>query len=221
MPISRRCAPADESTTPLPLPTQMISNGEYTPLPQTAAQRQVEARIESYASRSRPRHGMTRREFLASNAGLAAAFMAMNEVFGSAVHDQPGGGRDTRRLPTSAVAVARIPVHRRLPDALRARRLQPADADHGRAFRERALEPRPGGRRRPDPFQVPELREGDLPRQRHQDSVDLGHADRRGRVAVPEQRPDRGGSRHHQSPRGYAPRDGPRHRDAGRTGLAR
>ena len=51
---------ADESTTPLPLPTQMISNGEYTPLPQTEAQRQVEARIESYASiRSRSRHGMT------------------------------------------------------------------------------------------------------------------------------------------------------------------
>ena len=30
---------ADEFTTPLPLPTQMISNGEYTPLPQTQAQR--------------------------------------------------------------------------------------------------------------------------------------------------------------------------------------
>ena len=74
---------ADESTTPLPLPTQMISNGEYTPLPQTAAQRQVEARVENYASTLAPRHGMTRREFLASNAGLAAAFMAMNEVFGS------------------------------------------------------------------------------------------------------------------------------------------
>ena len=60
---------ADESTTPLPLPTQMISNGEYTPLPQTAAQRQVEARVENYASTLAPRHGMTRREFLASTPG--------------------------------------------------------------------------------------------------------------------------------------------------------
>jgi uncharacterized protein len=73
---------ADESTTPLPLPTQMISNGEYTPLPQTEAQREVEARIEGYADSLASRHGMRRREFLASSAGLAAAFMAMNEVFG-------------------------------------------------------------------------------------------------------------------------------------------
>ena len=47
---------ADESTTPLPLPTQMISNGEYTPLPQTEAQREVEARIEGYADYARA-HG--------------------------------------------------------------------------------------------------------------------------------------------------------------------
>ena len=73
---------ADESTEPLPLPTQMISNGEYTPLPQTEAQREVEGRIESYAQALAPQHGMKRREFLASSAGLAAAFLAMNEVFG-------------------------------------------------------------------------------------------------------------------------------------------
>ena len=74
---------ADEATTSLPLPTQMISNGEYTPLPQTEAQREVEGRIESYAQALAPQHGMKRREFLASSAGLAAAFLAMNEVFGS------------------------------------------------------------------------------------------------------------------------------------------
>ena len=73
---------ADEATTSLPLPTQMISNGEYTPLPQTEAQREVEGRIESYAQALAPQHGMKRREFLASSAGLAAAFLAMNEVFG-------------------------------------------------------------------------------------------------------------------------------------------
>ena len=73
---------ADEATTSLPLPTQMISNGEYTPLPQTEAQREVEDRIESYAQALAPQHGMKRREFLASSAGLAAAFLAMNEVFG-------------------------------------------------------------------------------------------------------------------------------------------
>ena len=73
---------ADEATTSLPLPTQMISNGEYTPLPQTESQREVEGRIETYAQALAPQHGMKRREFLASSAGLAAAFLAMNEVFG-------------------------------------------------------------------------------------------------------------------------------------------
>jgi hypothetical protein len=44
---------ADESTEPLPLPTQMISNGEYTPLPQTEAQREVEGRIRELCASAR------------------------------------------------------------------------------------------------------------------------------------------------------------------------
>ena len=163
---------ADEATTSLPLPTQMISNGEYTPLPQTEAQREVEARIESYAETLAPQHGMRRREFLASSAGLAAAFLAMNEVFGP-VFTASRAEAATPGACGRARAALGIPVHRRLPDALRARRLQPADADHGRAFREEALEPGPPGRRRPHALQVPELREGDLPRQRHQGRDDL------------------------------------------------
>jgi hypothetical protein len=74
--------PADEACAPLPLPTQMISNGEYTPLPQTGSQRRVEALITARADALAPRHGMSRREFLASSAGMAAAFLGMNEVFG-------------------------------------------------------------------------------------------------------------------------------------------
>jgi uncharacterized protein len=73
---------ADEATAALPLPTQIISNGEYHPLPQTEAQRGVEARIVHYAESLAPRHGMSRRQFLGSSAGMAAAFLAMNEVFG-------------------------------------------------------------------------------------------------------------------------------------------
>ena len=73
---------ADEATTSLPLPTQVISNGEFTPLPQSEEQREVEARIESYAQELAPQHGMKRRGFLSSSAGMSAAFLAMNEVFG-------------------------------------------------------------------------------------------------------------------------------------------
>src|SRR5437762_10252535 len=74
---------ADESD-PLgsPIPTQVVSNGEYFPMPQTPEQRAVEARIAELAGEASRRLGMSRRRFLASSGGMAAAFIAMNEVFG-------------------------------------------------------------------------------------------------------------------------------------------
>src|SRR5438045_554178 len=74
-------APA-ETAPALPIPTQVVSNGEYNPLPQTRDQQHVEARVNALADELAPRHGMNRRRFLASSAGMAAAFLAMNEVFG-------------------------------------------------------------------------------------------------------------------------------------------
>lgn len=65
-----------------PVPTQMISNGEFTPLPQSEKQKQVEARIKELADEQSKRQGISRREFLSSTAGLAVGFMAMNEIFG-------------------------------------------------------------------------------------------------------------------------------------------
>ena len=42
-----KCGRAHESGTfPSPIPTQMISNGEYMPAPQTKKQQQVESRIK-------------------------------------------------------------------------------------------------------------------------------------------------------------------------------
>ena len=76
-------APAETAAFRSPVPTQIVSNGEYNPLPQTREQQRVEARIKEMADQLGPRHGMTRRSFLASSAGMAAAFLAMNEVFGS------------------------------------------------------------------------------------------------------------------------------------------
>jgi uncharacterized protein len=74
--------PAETLTFPSPVPTQIVSNGEFTPLPQTREQQRVEARIGELADELGPKHGMNRRRFLASAAGMAAAFVAMNEVFG-------------------------------------------------------------------------------------------------------------------------------------------
>src|SRR5699024_7895498 len=78
----RRLSPAETATLDTPIPTQMISNGEFTPLPQTAEQRRVEQEIGRLANELAPRHGMSRRQFLASSAGMSAAFVAMNTVFG-------------------------------------------------------------------------------------------------------------------------------------------
>lgn len=78
-----KCARAHESGTfPSPIPTQMISNGEYMPAPQTKKQQQVESRIKELSDTASKKLGMDRRRFLASTGGMAAAFLAMNEVFG-------------------------------------------------------------------------------------------------------------------------------------------
>jgi uncharacterized protein len=67
---------------PWPIPTQVISNGEFMPAPKNARQREVEARIRSLADVLAPHHGLERRAFLASAAGMATAFTAMNAVYG-------------------------------------------------------------------------------------------------------------------------------------------
>jgi len=75
--------PAETAAFPSPIPTQVISNGEFNPLPQTPQQRRVEARISELAEANGRRLGMDRRGFLRSACGLATAFVAMNEVYGS------------------------------------------------------------------------------------------------------------------------------------------
>jgi predicted TIM-barrel fold metal-dependent hydrolase len=77
-----RTAPAEVASFRGPVPTQIVSNGEFNPLPQTTEQRRVEARVKALADDLAREHGLTRRRFLASSAGMAAAFLAMNDVFG-------------------------------------------------------------------------------------------------------------------------------------------
>jgi len=65
-----------------PIPTRMISNGEYMPAPQTSQQKQVEARIAELTASASRKLGIDRRKFLAGTGGMAASLLAMNEVFG-------------------------------------------------------------------------------------------------------------------------------------------
>jgi hypothetical protein len=79
-----KCARADEAEGPFrsPVPTRQVSNGEYMPILQTEEQQRVEARIQELADSSSKKLGISRRKFLASTGGMAAAFLAMNEIFG-------------------------------------------------------------------------------------------------------------------------------------------
>ena len=65
-----------------PLPTQIVGNEEIVPMPQTAAQKRVEARIFELADRNAKALGMSRRAFLRTTGGLAPAFLAFTDVFG-------------------------------------------------------------------------------------------------------------------------------------------
>jgi hypothetical protein len=77
--------PADQGGDELrsPVPTQMVSNGEYLPNPQTAEQKQVERRILELSDRAARRLGVSRRQFLAGTGGFAVSFLAMNEAHGA------------------------------------------------------------------------------------------------------------------------------------------
>ncbi|MFM8247612.1 MAG: hypothetical protein ACKN9M_11765, partial [Burkholderiaceae bacterium] len=77
------CLHADEAAFRSPIPTQMVSNGEYNPLPQTEQQKKVEFLIKEMADKEAKRHNMSRRDFLATSSGMATAFLAMNQVYGN------------------------------------------------------------------------------------------------------------------------------------------
>src|SRR2546428_12787936 len=75
-----RCAPAEEEPFQSPVPTRMVSNGEYMPFPQTQKQKHVEQRIQELAEKVCKKVGISRREFLGGLRGKAAPLIAMNDT---------------------------------------------------------------------------------------------------------------------------------------------
>jgi uncharacterized protein len=65
-----------------PIPTQIVSSDEFYPDPQNERQREVEARLLSMADDLGYKQGLDRRRFFQTAAGMAASFVAMNEVYG-------------------------------------------------------------------------------------------------------------------------------------------
>jgi hypothetical protein len=65
------------------IPTQVVSNEEFIPRPQTKEQKQVEYLIGMMCEEKSKKLGMERRAFMASSMGLATCFLANNMVFGT------------------------------------------------------------------------------------------------------------------------------------------
>jgi hypothetical protein len=74
--------PAETSSFPSPVPTQIVSSDEYLPVPQSAKQREVEARLKEMSGALAKHQGMSRRRFFQTASGMAASFVALNQVFG-------------------------------------------------------------------------------------------------------------------------------------------
>jgi predicted TIM-barrel fold metal-dependent hydrolase len=66
-----------------PMPTQLVSNEEFAPRPQTPRQKHVENLIGEMADQRSKKLGMDRRSFMASSMGLATCFLASNKVYGN------------------------------------------------------------------------------------------------------------------------------------------
>jgi hypothetical protein len=64
------------------IPAQIVSNEEFPPCAATAQQVRVEQLAAAHVERAASRRGLSRREFLSTTGGFAAAFLAMNSVFG-------------------------------------------------------------------------------------------------------------------------------------------
>ena len=100
-----RLIPAELAANPTPVPTQVVSSDEFLPIPQTERQKKVEARMNALADEYGRKNGLSRRRFFQTAAGMATAFVAMNEVYGPLYGASPRRGArastSPRRAPTA------------------------------------------------------------------------------------------------------------------------
>jgi uncharacterized protein len=75
--------PAELCRYKTPIPTQIVSSDEFYPDPQNERQREVEARLLAMADDLGGKQGLDRRRFFQTAAGMAASFVAMNQVYGA------------------------------------------------------------------------------------------------------------------------------------------
>ena len=93
-----KLVPAESSMFASPIPTQAVSSDEFIPGPQSAKQREFETRVKQIGSELAKKQGVSRRVFFQGAAGMAAAFVAMNETFGDACRREQKGRRQAHVL---------------------------------------------------------------------------------------------------------------------------
>ena len=71
-----------ESIFASPIPVRPISSDEFMPAPQSPRQKEFEARVKQLGSLLAKKQGLSRRRFFQTPAGMAAAFLALNQTFG-------------------------------------------------------------------------------------------------------------------------------------------
>ena len=77
-----RLLPAERLRFRSPIPTCSVSSDEFLPAPQTPRQRTFEARLMELGRELARHQGVSRRRFFQGAAGMAAAFLAMNDTYG-------------------------------------------------------------------------------------------------------------------------------------------
>src|SRR3984957_19977179 len=78
----RKCDLDAQAEAPSPIPTRVVSNEEFIPSPQTPEQVEFEARLIDLSEQVAKEQGLSRRDFLRTGSGMAAALFALNQVFG-------------------------------------------------------------------------------------------------------------------------------------------
>ena len=78
----RQCDLDAQADASAPIPTRIASNEEFIPPPQSLQQKQYEDRLTEISTRAAKKQGLSRRAFLRTGSGTAAALCALNEVFG-------------------------------------------------------------------------------------------------------------------------------------------
>jgi predicted TIM-barrel fold metal-dependent hydrolase len=92
----RQCDLDARAEAPSPIPTRIASNEEFIPPPQSPQQKEFEARLAALSDEAARGQGLSRRDFLRTGSGMAAALFALNQVFGDCYEVSAEEVRDTK-----------------------------------------------------------------------------------------------------------------------------